>query len=349
MMLRSKRLVLCAISLAAFCGCHHTNTTAVDPLSPPPYPKPKEVALDPDLQAAARKQVLADLGSDDELLRTHALETLKDVHIPDANHRVMAALNDRSLLVRKAAAIAAGEMNVQEAMERLPALLNAEALDNPAESTYGEQQHIAAIFAMYKLGDTSHAHDLEKTAMDSRAPVRADTALVLGLMGNTTALDILDEMRRHDIDGNVRLQAAEAMWRLGDDRGLTSLVAATISVYASDQMIALLALAEPHDTRVLGNVEGFLTADYPEVALVAARAAGMLGSDDGYGVATIGVNSPDPRQRALAAMAFGAIGRNDAQPMLAKLLKDREPEVRLAAADALGLLADKSDTKMAVK
>jgi HEAT repeat protein len=48
-------------------------------------------------------------------------------------------------------------------------------------------------------------------------------------------------------------------------------------------------------------------------------------------------------------MAFGAIGRNDAQPMLAKLLKDREPEVRLAAADALGLLADKSDTKMAVK
>jgi HEAT repeat protein len=100
-------------------------------------------------------------------------------------------------------------------------------------------------------------------------------------------------------------------------------------------MIALLALAEPHDTRVLGHIEGALVDDYPEVALVAARAAGMLGSDRGYGVALAGAKSVDPRQRYLAGMAFAAIGRPDAQPVLSKLLHDTDPVTRLAAAGAL--------------
>ena len=73
----------------------------------------------------------------------------------------------------------------------------------------------------------------------------------------------------------------------------------------------------------------------------AARAAGMLGSDEGYGVAMQGEKSADPRQRALAAMAYGAIGRSDAQPRLAKLLKDVDPDVRLAAANAIMQIAEK--------
>jgi HEAT repeat protein len=100
-------------------------------------------------------------------------------------------------------------------------------------------------------------------------------------------------------------------------------------------MIALLALAGPKDARVLGHIEGNLTADYDEVSLVAARAAGMVGSDAGYGVALRGIKSSLTRQRMLAAMAFGAIGRSDAQEYLAPLLKDEDADVRLAAATAL--------------
>ena len=72
---------------------------------------------------------------------------------------------------------------------------------------------------------------------------------------------------------------------------------------------------------------------------MAARALGMLGSDDGYGVALLGAKATDPergpRQRHLAALAFGAIGRTDAQDVLATLLKDPIPDVRLAAASAI--------------
>jgi HEAT repeat protein len=142
-------------------------------------------------------------------------------------------------------------------------------------------------------------------------------------------------MMRDDRDPTVRLEAAGALWKLGQPSGLDDLVGGTISAYPDDQMIALLALAGPHDTRSLGHIQAQLTADYVEVALVAARAAGILGSDEGYGVAMIGAKSVDPRQRLLAAMAFGDIGRPDAQPILANLLNDTDSDVRLAAAGAL--------------
>jgi HEAT repeat protein len=100
-------------------------------------------------------------------------------------------------------------------------------------------------------------------------------------------------------------------------------------------MVALLALARPKDHRAEQNFRGALTSDYVEVALVAARCMGMLGSDEGYGVALQGARSADPRQRLLAALAFGAIARTDAQEPLKKLLEDSDPDVRVAAANAI--------------
>jgi HEAT repeat protein len=321
-------------------GLHSSSNMPGAPKSPPPFPKPQIVSVDKTLLSTARHEVAVALLSKDEVLRAHALETLKDVHLPDTDRRVVIALSDSSPLVRKAAAFAAGEMKVAEALDHLAPLVNAPELASSQDEIYVEQARIAAIFALFRLGDATYAHDLEQTAMDPRPPVRGDTAFVLGRLDEPSAkpgaLAILSEMLRHDADGNVRLQAAEAMWRLGDEKGEDALIAATVSNYASDQAVALLALAQPHDQRVLGNIEGFLATDYPEVSLVAARAAGMLGSQDGYGVAMEGAQSKDPRQRSLAALAFGAIGRRDAQPILAKLLRDSDPDVRLAAADAIG-------------
>jgi len=111
-------------------------------------------------------------------------------------------------------------------------------------------------------------------------------------------------MLKEDQDPNVALEIAEALWRMGDEKGEDVLVAGTISRYASDQMLSLLALAEPRNTLVLDNVRGSFSSDYLEVRLVAARAAGILGTDEGYGIAMQGEKSADPRQRALAAMAF---------------------------------------------
>jgi HEAT repeat protein len=100
--------------------------------------------------------------------------------------------------------------------------------------------------------------------------------------------------------------------------------------------VASLALASTGDERMRPYLRGKLTAPWDEVNLAAARALGMIGSDDGYGVAQRGARSADPRQRAMAALAFGTIGRADAQEELSRLLGDPEEPVRLAA--ALGIL-----------
>jgi HEAT repeat protein len=140
---------------------------------------------------------------------------------------------------------------------------------------------------------------------------------------------------RGDRTPAVRIQVAEAMWRLGYRDALPDLIGFTVSSHPDDQMLSLLALAAPRDASVIEHVRGGLTSDYKEVALVAARAMGMLGSDEGYGVAASAVKSPDARQRLLAALAFGAVGRTDAQPYLAALLKDSDPDVRLGAASSI--------------
>jgi HEAT repeat protein len=329
---------LLSIVILGGCHLHKAPQTPGEPKSPPAFPRETATPVDPALLSAARVEIASALSSKDEVLRAHALETLKDIHLTDTNHRVVMALTDSSYLVRKAAAFAAGELKITEAQSHLLPLLSAPNTLNPDDATSAAQVRLAAIFALFRLGDSTNAHDLEQTAMDPRPQVRGDTAFVLGMLGEPSALPILQEMLRHDADGNVRLQAAEAMWKLGDEKGEEALIAATVSAYASDQAVALLALAQPHDQRVLGNIEGFLATDYPEVSLVAARAAGMLGSQDGYGVALVGADSKDPRQRSLAALAFGAIGRRDAQPILSKLLHDSDPDVRLAAADAIGLV-----------
>jgi HEAT repeat protein len=159
--------------------------------------------------------------------------------------------------------------------------------------------------------------------------------MVLGLLGEQTAVRVLRPMQR-DAEPAVRLQVAEALWRLGDDDGLKMLVASAQSRFTDDQMIAVLSLAAPKDRRVMGHLRSSLTADYPEICLVAARAMGILGSDAGYAIAAEGAKSKDPRQRLLAAQALGAIGRTDAQGLLSDLLKDREStDVRLSAAQAI--------------
>ena len=74
-----------------------------------------------------------------------------------------------------------------------------------------------------------------------------------------------------------------------------------------------MALAAPRDESVREAVRSGLTADHFETSLLAAREMGMLGSDEGYGLALKEHKSDEGRQRFLAALAFGAIGRTDAR------------------------------------
>ncbi len=336
-------LAIAVTGLALLPGCHpgaEATPRRMDkiPEPPPAGPERRDLPIDPALQQAARAELVAGASSTDPIIRSHAIEAMRETIGADSPDIIIKHLSDPVPVVRFSAALAAGELRLPQAREALLVLLND---SDPSV-------RIGAIFALHRLGDASYSHNLETTSRDPSARTRSDTALVLGLLGEPSASRVLVPMLR-DNNAAVHMQAAEALWRMDDERGLDALVAGSLSQHPDDQMIAILALAGPKDRAALGHIEGQLTNDYPEVMLVAARAAGMLGSDAGFGVAVNLSQNPkvdkkdDPAviakrtadQRLLAALAFGAIGRTDAQPYLAPLLKDPNPDIRVAAASAL--------------
>jgi HEAT repeat protein len=317
------------ILAALIAGCAPTQkgqpVFAPAPAPQPPLPPPKKnVSLDPALHEEARKELFAAAESNDPVIRANAIEAMQDTLGEQATDTIVKDLDDPEPVVRFAAAMAAGKLKLHAAYSRLEQMAD----------DHDVNIRVAVRFALHGLGDTRRSHDFETYARYPDKSVRGNVAMALGLLGEPTALRVLRPMTS-DRDATVRLQAAEAMWRLGDQDGLDTLVVGTVSEYPDDQIICLLALAQPRDSRVAGHLRSKLTAEAPEVALAAARAMGMIGSDLGYVIAQKGAKSVDARQKVLAALAFGQIGRPDAQPILAPMLKDANESVRLAAATAV--------------
>jgi HEAT repeat protein len=291
----------------------------------PPAPPPvRTVTISPEQAASATAELRAGLKSSDGLIRAHTIEAMRQSTPAVFEKEIIAALDDPAPIARTAAALAVGELKLAGGYPALQKLASDD--DNFVQ--------IAVRFALHRLGNTRLSRDLELFVQSDNARIRGMTAMVLGMLEEPSAIKLLRPMQG-DRDAIVRLQVAEALWRLGQQQGLANLAAAAVSAYPDDQMVAFIALAQPRDRRIIEHVRSGLTADYEEARLVAARAMGMLGSDAGYTIATTGLKSVDPRKRTLASLALGAIGRADAVDALAPLLKDANADVRVATAGAI--------------
>jgi HEAT repeat protein len=322
-----KRILLAMVIASGVLGC--TEQKQPQKIVPPPKSGPKvpvahNVPVSPELRGKAKVELTAAVQSSDAVLRANAIEAMQRSLGLDARKEIVQSLSDHDSVVRFSAAMACGVLKLEEAR---PILL--QMVSDPDRSC-----QVAAIFALHRMGDKRFSHELEKTAHDFSPAVRSNTCLALGLLGEPSGVKILRTMQ-NDTEANVRLQAAEAMWRLGSEDGLNVLVAGTVSAHPDDRIICILALAGPRDQRVIEHIRGQLVNDYVEVSLAAARALGELGSDEGFPIALQYASSNDPRQRVLAAFALGDIRRTDCQGTLSTLLTDRVPSVRLAAATAV--------------
>lgn len=294
--------------------------------TPPAVQKP----IDLNLQERAAEVLVRAIGSEDPIIRAHAIESVKRIGGEGSEEVILDALNDGVGIVRFAGAMAAGERRVAAAHQRL-----LEMVDDPNVST-----QVAVRYALHRLGDYRRSHDLETFARDPRTGVRANTAMVLGLIEEPTAVRILQGMRK-DPEAAVTLQVAEALWRYHEMEGLETLVAASQSAFPDFQIVGVQGMVGPKDPRVIQHVRSMLTAEHLEVQLVAARAMGVLGSDEGYALAAKAIRDRSPRLKVLAALALAEIGRTDAQALLAPLLDDADMDVRLAAATGLLVLGNR--------
>jgi len=324
----SKRYLL-ALALLGLCSCASQQQEQYVLSSPPPeapaVPQAAPTPIDPSLRAAARQVLLSQVDADNATLRSNAIEALADSDAKDATGPILDGLSDPDPGVRFTACMAVGQLHLSQAHAELLRMHDSD------ESTVVQ---IGIRFALHKLGDRRYSHDLEAFSVSPSPEIRGKTALVLGLLGEPSAIGLLKPMLQ-DPSEPIRVQAAESLWRLGSDDGLQALAGYAISGYPDDAILATLAMAAPRDQRLIGQIRGNLISDFPEVRLATARALGMLGSDEGYTIAVRGTSSLDPRQRFLAALALGAIGRSDAQSKLAPLLKDGNPAVRIGAATAI--------------
>jgi HEAT repeat protein len=320
--------------LLAISGCGPSRPPPAVDVPPPAHapapPPPAPVVLNVPLHQQALRVLLTCADSDDAHLRADSIEALQETGQPEAAAAAIKGLDDSAASVQFAACVAVGELRLERAHDQLLRLH-----DGQSPVTV----RVSVLFALHRLGDTRYSHELEKLAADPSAEVRGKTAMVLGLLQEPSAIPMLLELRR-DAEEPVRLEAATSLWCLGDERGLDDLAAAAVSQYPDDLILATLALAAPKNPRIIQHVRANLVTDYPEVELAAARAMGMLGSDEGYVIAMRGAQSSDPFQRSMAALALGSIGRSDSQRTLAKLLIDPIPSVRLSAATAILQLHD---------
>lgn len=299
---------------------------AMRPVKMPEVPEFIPTPIDDTLQQRARTTLAAAFDSSNPVVRAQTLEASVRTNDPQLLARASAALKDKNSFIRFAGAMAVGDAKIRSLYREVFALRN----DNDPNV------QVAVRYAMHRLGDKRLSSELSSFTKHPSKGVRANTAMVLGRIGEPTAVRILRPML-NDPEPAVFLTAAESLWRLGNEQGLEMLVSGTVSKYPDDQMLCVIALAQPKDSRVKENLIGKLVLDqdgdgYLEVQLAAARALGMIGSDAGFGIARGAAMRPDPRHRTLAALALGEIGRPDCQATLAYLMNAPEEEVKVAAA-----------------
>ncbi|MBN1845809.1 MAG: HEAT repeat domain-containing protein [Sedimentisphaerales bacterium] len=288
------------------------------------------------LRARAGEVIQAASVSDDALLRCHALETLarcpKD---PQAAKGILAGLADPAAAVRFAAAVAAGDLPLPAARKKLERLL----------WDADPSVKLAAAYGLEKMGDTRFTDWYNGALAGDDPRLQAQACLLLGKLPDVPSRPnsrrmLWQVLRQSDQRPLVKLQAAEALARLGDQTVLNKLLAFAGSGYADDRLLAISGL------ELLGGPNAFamlvtLADDTQlEVRLGAIRALADRAEDKDVALVRQAIGHTDPagdanattRVRALAALALGRVGRRDDGNLLYEALSDPSAYVRAAAA-----------------
>lgn len=386
-MTRPTALTLLACSLPLLAGCAGSSAPSSAPASsraagfdgfqqPPRELTEYETPL---TQSTLREQALEILEtaafSDSALLRANAIESLQPVP-----HRVepiaRAALTDENPGVRFGALITIGQLQLQSSRQFVRPLV-----DDP-----DPRVRMAAIFALTRLGEPVDQSPLAAYLLSGEPPVRAQAAFILGEIGNPSAIPLLrdtaDPPRRSNsgsasgppqgerrrIDQTIfRLQTAEALIKLGDERARDVIHSALYPKYRDDFEAAVLAaqiLGELRDETAIRQLVEIIeqpAAASPdtidprqriflqpiELRLAAATAVAKMGDTGGVYVADTALSSPNPTVRAQACFLYAAsaiardrssAGRSARRLDLAKLetlMSDPNPMVQVAAAAGL--------------
>jgi HEAT repeat protein len=282
--------------------------------------------------------------SPDPIVRANCIEALQSSRDPRVISIIEQGLHDDHWVVRAAAAMAAGK---RKARITLP------ALETMAGNDPNHAVRVAAIYGLKRMDRPGRMSDLAGMLNSKDPSVRAYTALVLGLLGDASAIPLL-ELHRNDPDIRVRTELTAALARLGDEQAQQVVVGWAVNRYAEDQYAAMTVCADlplmvSESPLLLGLQpvppklpEDLSAADREMVRtlttrrqLVAARSLAKLRNGSGSKVAIDNLQNPSPDLRALALLALGDMLTPAQVPGIEPALDDPDESVRRAAAAAI--------------
>ncbi len=290
-------------------------------------------------QNRAVQQILVSAKSQDPILRANALEAAEA--LPNRiGPLVQQALMDQSPVVRYAALLTIGKLKLSGVAANARQFIN-----DPNESV-----RAAAIFALARnfgtQGGGGFSVDISPLAglvMSNNPTTRGNAAYIMGLMGDDTAIPMLKAAARKRLptapqarEVLIRVQIAEAIYRLGDTDVLDSIRAGMFSQFDEVRILSVQILGRLYDRQWEPAIENTLKKDPIELKLAAAGTLGRFGNRKGLDIILDAAQSQSVLLRSQAAICLGMF-RNEptATQMLIGMLTDQSEPVRLAAAAGL--------------
>jgi HEAT repeat protein len=319
---------------------------------PPTRPQGGMTVHGETVRASAMNILSEALASNNSFVRANAIEAMRYAPREDLSNAVRIGLGDENRGVRFVSVMLIGELK----------LCNDAILLEPLMLDQSQSVQAAALFSMYRCGKKVNLNPIAVMLQSNDPELRGNAALVLGRMGNSSAIALLHAASREVMDGIlpirrrlINLQLSEALVLLGEKNELQVIRAAVYSSAFEAEVTALACqiLGRLHDVTVLPTLEGLASDSTPnrqpaEVQLVAATAvAEITPSRMPTELVLQFSSSQEPHLRAQCAVALGVQGNQLSLGPLALLLKDRDPLVQIAAAGAI-LRIDNEDSMVEV-
>jgi len=303
----------------------------------------------PSARAEARTTLYKAAAAPQGTLRAQALESLAAAEGQAAGPTFLRALDDPAVAVRFVAAMAVGDVAYAPAAEKLRRMATAENTD--------PNVRCGVVYALHRLGDNTHM-SLLGAMLYARSPeVRANAALVMGKVGMPAAIGPLRSRLSMESNPGVRLQLAESLASLGEQRSYGLLENYARVGEPHERMAAVQALGRTKSLRAKGSVFYAIGSQQPPpLRLVAAGALAQMGDHRWYKLAVEAARDPErftqksydrkvtvsPAQmyqiQTLAALALTEMNKPEAVDVLVGLLNSPDPTVRVAAARGILIL-----------
>lgn len=275
--------------------------------------------------------------SPDPVIRCHSLESLAQLGTLEVRALIRKGLYDPIPAVQFAAAVAVGDVMDHSSRNLLERLR-----DNDNVSV-----QLAGGYALEKLGDNRFVRWYNDILFSDDEKLASQACMLIGKLGNTylrkdSKSQLWRVLRKENQLPPIRLQAAEALARLGDEKVIRNLLIYSGSGYADDRMIAISGLQLIGGPEATAMLTVLVEDPQIEVQLAAMRALGKQAHEEDAKVARGAIDYTDDqgnaiatlRVRQLAILALGAMAKPQDSSLLYNAMSDKSQYIRVAGARA---------------